>query len=241
MKIPQEYKELSKRDLIRLLLNQQAKIEELEKRLLAYENAHTPPSQQRKYPKRGKSNNKIGAPKGHPGTTRPTPKPNRFEELKLCNCPKCSKKLGEPTHIEKKIIEDIPEPQPPIVTQFTIYHYFCDDCDKEVIPIHPDLPDSGIFGPNVQSYITSLRYENRLPPRKISELLENQYGLYITHGVILDILKRVSDKLQPEYDKIKEEVRNSKQANADETGKKINGEKKVIDIKNQFFAFVPLK
>jgi transposase/uncharacterized coiled-coil protein SlyX len=239
MKIPQEYEGLSKRDLIRELISlnsmilnqqelidkQQMEIEELKRRLLAYENAHTPPSQQRKYPKREKSNNKVGAPKNHKGVTRPKAKPNKFEVLQLCTCPGCNKKLGEPISTEKKIIEDIPEPQPLIITEFTIPHYFCNNCDEEVIPTHPDLPDNGVFGPNVQSYITSLRYENRLPPRKISELLENQYGIYISHSTILDILKRVSDKLQPEYDKIKEEVRNSKQANADETGKKVNGEK----------------
>ena len=224
MKIPQELKELSKRDLVRLVLFLEEKVEELERRLLAYENAHTPPSQQRKYPEREKSNNKIGAPKGHEGTTRPTPEPNRFKELKLKRCPDCRRLLGRPRSIHKKIIEDIPEPQPLVITEFTIPYYFCAHCSKEIIPSHPELPDSGRFGPNVQSYITSLRYENRLPPRKISELLENQYGLYITHSAILDILRRVADKLQPEYSKIKEEVRNSTQVNADETGKKVNGE-----------------
>lgn len=225
MKIPEELKNLSKRNLVRRVLFLEGEVEELKRRLLAYENAHTPPSQQRKYPKREKSNNKVGAPKGHEGITRPTPKPNRFKKLELKKCPHCNKQLGRPRSVQRKIIEDILEPQPLIITQFTIPHYFCAHCKKEIIPNDPELPDEGIFGPNVQSYITSLRYENRLPPRKIGELLENQYGLYITHGVILDILRRVSDKLQPEYDKIKEEVRNSTQANADETGKKVNGEK----------------
>lgn len=224
MKIPQELKELSKRDLVRRVLFLEEKVEELERRLLAYENAHAPPSQQRKYPERESSDNKVGAPLGHKGVTRPTPKPNRFEELKLHNCPKCGKRLGKAICFEKRIIEDIPKPQPLKIIQFTIFHYFCDNCDEEIIPNHPELPDSGRFGPNVQSYITSLRYENRLPPRKISELLENQYGFYITHSAILDILRRVANKLQPEYGKIKEEVRNSTQANADETGKKVNGE-----------------
>ncbi len=143
MKIPQEYEGLSKRDLIRglisqnnLILNlqelldkQHVEIEELKRRLLAYENAHTPPPQQRKYPKREESNNKVGAPKGHKGVTRSTPKPDKFEELQLCNCPKCIKTLGKPIYTEKKIIEDIPEPQPLVVTEFTINHYYCDVCD----------------------------------------------------------------------------------------------------------------
>ena len=51
-------------------------IQELERRLLAYENAHTPPSKDRRYPKREPTGNPIGAPKGHQGTTRSTPEPD---------------------------------------------------------------------------------------------------------------------------------------------------------------------
>ena len=54
METPQELKELSKRNLIRIIISQGEEIEELKRRLLAYENAHTPPSQQRKYPEREK-------------------------------------------------------------------------------------------------------------------------------------------------------------------------------------------
>ena len=51
------------------------RIEELEKRLLAYENAHTPPSKQRgqgAYPKPENSSGNRGAPLGHTGTTKRT-------------------------------------------------------------------------------------------------------------------------------------------------------------------------
>ena len=185
MKIPQELQGLSKRDLIRLLLSEREEfkdalyylskeIEKLKKRLSAYENAHTPPSKQRKYPKREKSNNKVGAPLGHEGITRPIPKPNKFEELKLDSCPHCNKRLGRPRSIHKRIMEDIPEPQPLIITQFTIPHYFCNHCHAEVIPTHTGLPDEGRFGPNLQSEITVMRYEDRLNHKKISKKLNKQ-------------------------------------------------------------------
>jgi len=216
MEIPQELKDLTREELIILVLD-------LQRRLLAYENAHTPPSQQRKYPKRESSGNQIGAPEGHEGTTRPTPKPNKFEELKLDTCPHCNRQLGRPRTIKKKIIEDTREPQPLIITQFTIPHYFCNHCNAEVIPSHSNLPNEGVFGPNLQSQIASLRFENRLPPRKIAELLNRQYGLYLTHSAVLDVLRRVADKLQPVYKGIKKDVRISEQVNADETGQKVNG------------------
>jgi len=198
-------------------------IEELKRRLLAYENAHTPPSQQRKYPKRECSNNPIGAPKGHEGTTRPIPKPNRFETLKLRECPDCGKRLGRPICVKKRIIEDIQEPQPLIITQFTIPHYFCAHCNIEIIPTHSNLPSEGRFGPNLQAQITLMKYEDRLPHRKIARTLNRQYGLQLTPATILDITRRVSDKLQAVYEAIKQEIKNSTQVNADETGQKVQG------------------
>ncbi len=230
MQVPPELKQLSSRDKVRLILKQQEiilqhekRIEELERRLLAYENAHTPPSQQRKYPKREKSGNNVGAPKGHEGKTREQPKPNKFEELKLDACPNCNKQLGRPRSIHKRIIEDIPKPQSLIITQFTIPHYFCDHCNAEIIPSHPELPDEGRFGPNLQAQIALMKYEDRLPHRKIANTLNRQYGLQITPSTVLDITRRVAHKLQAVYDSIKQEVRKSEQIVADETGLKVKG------------------
>ena len=199
------------------------KIQELERRLAAYENAHTPPSQQRKYPEREKSGRGIGALKGHEGTTRATPEPNKFEELKLDSCPNCNKRLGRPRSIHKKIIEDIPEPQPLIITEFTIPHYFCNYCNSEVIPSHPNLPEEGIIGPNLQAQIALMKYEDRLPYRKITNTFNRQYGLQLTPATILDVTRRVADKLQGAYEAIKEEVKTSRQVVADETGLKVQG------------------
>ena len=216
METPKELKDLSKEELIKIILD-------LQKRLLAYENAHTPPSQQRKYPKRESSGNQVGAPKGHEGTTRPTPKPNKFEFLKLDSCPNCNKQLGRPRFIKKRIIEDTPEPQPLIITEFTIPHYFCNYCNSEVIPSHPGLPDEGIIGPNLQAQIALMKYEDRLPYRKITNTLNRQYGLQLTPSTILDVTRRVADKLQGAYEAIKEEVKTSRQVVADETGIKVRG------------------
>ncbi|MFH1376167.1 MAG: IS66 family transposase [Candidatus Woesearchaeota archaeon] len=198
-------------------------MEDLKKRILIYENYNTPPSLQRRYPKRESSNNKIGAPIGHKGTTRKTPEPNRFKELKLAKCPDCNKRLGRPRHIKRKIIEDIPDLLPLKITQFTIPHYFCNNCNKEVIPTDPELPDEGRFGPNLQSEITLMKYEDRLPHRKISDNLNRRYGLELTPASILDITRRVSDNLQPIFNAIKQEVISSAQTNADETGIKVQG------------------
>ena len=76
----------SKKDLIKIIHKRDDKIEklqnekcQLERRLLAYENAHTPPSKLLFKKKLiGKRKGKIGAPKGHPKYTRKEPIPNKI-------------------------------------------------------------------------------------------------------------------------------------------------------------------
>ncbi|MEK7177972.1 MAG: IS66 family transposase [Patescibacteria group bacterium] len=228
MKIPPHLANLSKRDIIRYTLSLESRIEELEKRLLAYDNAHTPPSkQQRKdhYPKPEGSSRKRGAPKGHEGTTRPTPEPTETKTLNLELCPDCKFPLGKVTRLERRVIEELPEPQPLRVIEFLIPHYECKKCNKEVIPVHSELPKTGRLGNNLQSQIVLAKYEDRLPHRKVASMLNRQYNLDLSPATIVDVQKRVADHLQPEYEKIKTEVKNSTRLHADETGAKLDGDK----------------
>jgi transposase len=249
MKIPPHLEGLSKRDLIRqnLILKSrldeqqkqiemlQKQIEDLKRHLLAYENAHTPPSKQSNYPKREKKEGaKLGAPKGHKGVTRKTPEPTEFKTLSLDCCPHCQNKLCNPKRIERRIIEEIPEPQPLRVIEFLIPHYHCSHCDNEIVPTDPELPNVGNLGNNLQTQIALMRYEDRLPLRKIANTLNRQYELQLTAATILDVTKRVCDQLSGTYNNIKEEVRNASQLNADETGARVNG------LKHWFWVFMSL-
>lgn len=233
MKIPPHLEGLSKREIIRRYLALESRIDGLEKQvedlkrhLLAYENAHTPPSQKRHYPKREKKEGaKLGAPKGHKGVTRKTPEPTESKTLSLDCCPHCQNKLSKPRRIEKRIIEEIPDPQPLRVIEFLIPHYHCSHCDTEVVPTDSELPKIGNLGNNLQSQIALMRYEDRLPHRKITNTLNRQYELQLTPSTILDVTRRVSDQLSVIYNNIKEEIRNASQLNADETSAKVNGKK----------------
>ena len=103
MNEPQELKNLTKEKLISIILD-------LQKRLLAYENAHTPPSQQRRYPRREPTGTPPGASIGHKGVTRKTPEPTETKTLHLDKCPDCNNALKLKC-IKEKIIEEIPGPQ----------------------------------------------------------------------------------------------------------------------------------
>lgn len=198
-------------------------IDDLKKRLQAYENAHTPPSKKR-FPNREKSDNpkKNGRPKGYPGTTRKTPTPDRTVNLTAKKCPYCRSRRIRPKKVERRIIEDIPTVQT-TVAEFLVNSYECDNCKREFETKHKDLPENGNFGNNLLAHVSLMKYHERVPYRKIREALKRQYGLEITHSSILDFTHRVSMKVRQEYDVIFNRIRLSDVVYVDETSIKVDG------------------
>jgi transposase len=210
------------RPLFEILLK---RIEELERKLALYENAHTPSSKKR-FPERKKSsNNRIGAPKGHPGTTREKKEPTEKINLESVQCKHCRDLLDNPFKQEKKIIEEIPDPQPARVIEFLINHYKCSACNNITIASHPSLPKEGKLGNNLQAQIALMKYEDRLPHRKVAQTLNRQHDLDLTPSTILEVTNRVAKRVEPEYNKIKQVVRSSPNVYSDETGHKVQGKK----------------
>lgn len=203
-----------------------AEIAELKRRLAKYENAHTPPSMGgRVFSLGGKKRQgkKPGREEGHPGAFRPIPEPTGSVEVKVERCPHCAHHLGEPVKTERRVIEEIPEPRPVEVIEYRINHYHCAGCGRDIVAGHPGLPTEGRFGKNVLAQVTLMKYEERLPHRKIAAVLDRQYQLTITPGTSLDITRRMSDALQPARGRVLEQIRNAKVVNVDETSFKVDG------------------
>ena len=207
--------------------NSRLKVEnaELKRRLAAYENAHTAPSQRRfpisqrqahggpRYP---------GRPKGFPGVTRQTPKPDLTLKAEADRCPRCGAPLGEPTSVKRRVVEEILEPQPKRVIEFLEARYRCQRCGVRVVARNPDCPPEGRFGKNVYVQTTLLKYEERLPLRKVGAALQRQ-GLTVTPSTVLEILRRTAVWLRPEYERILQRIRTADVVYTDETGLKVDG------------------
>ena len=204
-----------------------AKIKELEARLAQYENAHTPPSLRRGRNRKRDNDNKgnPGQKMGHKGVTRPCAGPDHQVEVKADRCPDCGAELGTPFRIESKVIEEIPEPQPIMVTEYKIAHYRCPCCLKEVVGKDANCPHEGKFGNNTIAQVTLLKYEDRLPHRKIRAALKRQHGLEISPATILDLTRRAADAVRSEYDAILNKIRDAPILYVDETGVHVQGEK----------------
>jgi transposase len=210
------------------------RITELESRLAQYENAHTPPSLRRggsrKKDQNIGSDGKPGQKEGHKGLTRPYVKPDNQVEVKEDRCPDCGTKLGDPFKVESKVIEDIPEPQPVIVTEYLISHYKCPHCQRVVVASDSNCPNQGKFGNNLIAQATLLKYEDRLPHRKIQNTLKRQFGLDICPATILDLTRRAADAVQSEYELILSRIRSAKVLYVDETSIDVQGKKHWIWI-----------
>jgi len=200
-----------------------SRIKRLEKRLSAYENAHTPNSKIRFPPKIINENkDNPGQKQGHKGMTRTRPEPTSSVEVIEESCPHCNSKLNKPFKTTSKIIEEIPEPQPIEVTEYKINHYKCCKCGKEVVA-HALIPEKSSFGANTLAHVTCLKFEDRLPLRKVCSSLKRQFNLEISSATVLDMTNRVSNRLLTEYNKIKYSLRKSKSINIDETGMRVDG------------------
>jgi transposase len=204
--------------------------QELRRRLLAYENPHTPPNKSKKKPPKKESSGKLGAPKGHPKYEREEPEPTGSIEYMEKTCPHCTAKLDKPFKTERIIEEEIPEPQPVEVIEHLVNHYKCPKCNKHVIARN-NAP-SQRFGKNVLTHVTLLKFDDRLPLRKTVSSLERHYGLTLTNVEALKITNRVANKLETPYKLFIKKIRKAKVVYVDETEIRVNG------ITYQLWTFV---
>jgi hypothetical protein len=161
------YEDKSRDEILNELVDKVIEIEKLKKRLRRYENPHTPPS---KDERRSRTNFVsqtglgVGKQTGYKGATREQKEPTDFVNCFDGVCSQCSKH-SEPKEIRQKIYEEIPDPQPTkmIKVQWGVYDCKCGH-HWESKPV--EVPDKGLFGKNMQTQITLLRFDDRLPLRK---------------------------------------------------------------------------
>lgn len=199
------------------------RVKDLENRLLAFENAHTP-SSKRRFPPRIINENKQapGQKPGHPGLTRASPDPTMTLEMVEEQCPHCRAQLGVPFRTTTRVIEEIPEPQPLEVTEYKINHYLCPKCKKEIVA-HAPIPETGRFGVNATAHIALLKFEDRLPLRKVCASLGRQSKFPLSSGSVFEITDRVSEAVAPAYERMKTTLRCSLSVNIDETEIRVGG------------------
>lgn len=195
---------------------------ELKKRLLMYENAHTPPSLQKnkkRIPR--ESCGKLGAPIGHIKYDRAEPEIDETIKHTVNTCPYCNSEL-EIKEILEVIEEEIPEMKKVKAIKHLIEWGICPKCKKRVVAKN-NAPVNR-FGPILKSKITLLKHDDRLPLRKVEAALLRDHGFKITHTGIMKVIRQVAKKLKEPYYEIIKQIRSSNVVYIDETQYKLNGE-----------------
>jgi transposase len=212
------------------------RIEELETRLRKYENPHTPPSKRRSGTDESPTSQDDedddvrtdggtpGRKDGHDPEWRSTSDPDEEVEV-TCECgPVCAQHCEVGVGAPPRLVEEIPDPQPPEVTQYNRHCYQCDSCGTETVATHPDCPDEGQFGVNVIAQSALSRYNYRLPYRKIADRFEQLYGLELSGAAAWHATERAARAGRCEYEQIRRQIQQADVVHIDETGIKRDGE-----------------
>lgn len=162
---------------------------------------------------------KRGAPVGHIGTTRKTPDyADEHVDVRLDRCPECG---GTDLHAcqryEDHYQEDMVLPQVK-VTRFRHHFYYCRKCQAVVHGVgQGELPNSYI-GPVAKSVAAFLRYQMKIPYRKVRQLFQELFHLAFVPSSAPGFDRQIRNKGSPVYKKLKENLVNQPFVHVDETG-----------------------
>jgi hypothetical protein len=164
-----------------------------------------------------------GQKNGHPGTARPRPaRIDQYREHTLDHCPGCQTPLPEPVDAYRRYIEDLP-PVQPVVTEHTIYRYWCPQCRKIIAPPVPEALPNARIGLRVVVLTAWLHYLVGVSLKNLVQMLSVFSSFPVSIGGLTQAWKNLASLLKPLYDEIGQRVSQSAVLAADETGWRLNG------------------
>ena len=166
----------------------------------------------------------IGAQKGHKGYARHIPERiDKIKELNIKRCPHCNTKLGQTQEIRSRHITDIKLTSKVKTTRFDIHRKYCPQCKKLVEPeVKGALPHAR-FGLNLMLLVMYLKLGLRLPCNKICSYFMDMFGLKISEGEIIGILRQLVVAFGDYYSYLEQLVKLARIKHSDTTSWRING------------------
>jgi transposase len=161
---------------------------------------------------------------------RPSPSPDQVHECHEANlpdaCPHCQGCIVE-TDILDQFQTEIP--RKPIHRQFHVHIGRCTACGQRVQGRHPLQTSDALgaaasqIGPEAQAAATILHTQMGLSHGKVASVFDTLFGVKLTRGASAQINLRAGSRLEADYHAILDDLRNSKEIGADETGWRIGG------------------
>ena len=222
-----EYERKKRKELEERCAQLEKRVKELENLLAQFLNANTSssklPSSFKPINREPKGTNPRGKPEGSNGATREEPeKIDDKIEVKAKQCPNGHRKIKQ-TDKHTRLVYEIGK----ILIkarEFRVFEYDCLKCNLHFEAHHPELPKEGIFGPNLQAFLTEIRHNFAGSYEKTSIFLENITGTTFSPQGIKDCVHGVANSLEPSYKQMEEDISKASVVNSDETSWPVNGE-----------------
>lgn len=204
------------------------------KRMLFHANKHTEveSSSQREEEKQDQEvavikKKKAGQKNGHKGYGRK--KPGQIDQSIDCFlavCPSCGNDLERGKSFHSRIVTDLPEVMAlqPVTTEYRMDRQWCGNCHKEVTGVPFGVLPGSRLGMHLFLMVLIWRYHLRLPFNRIVEIMSIQYGIVISAGALVGIVKRARVLFGKRYDDLLNEIRGAPVKHADETSWRMDGD-----------------
>ena len=232
--------ELSREDLVRLVVEQVVELEALAARVASLEEENDrlraalesrPPSAppappcwvKANRPREGRTK-KARKPRGE-AFVREREEPTEVVVHFVEECPDCGRSLsGGWVHHRREVI-DLPVMRY-VVRDHVVLGRYCGVCHKNWVPkldVSSEVLGQHRMSLRVMAVVAYLRTECRMPLAGVQHLLEGLYGLRISEGEIVGLSHEVAQLGQAEYEGLLSEIRSSGVVHADETGWREDG------------------
>lgn len=225
--------ELTREELIAMLIESMNRISELEEKLrlkrtsTTSKNSSQPPSQDFKgEKKKRKRSKKKGAKNGHAKQERAlVDNPDKVYYALVDNCQSCQINLLDQVAVQiiRRQITELPEIKP-VVIETQQYEVKCPCCGEVQRGKLPEGLEAGrYFGPRLEATVSMLHHEHHVGFERLVQLCGEIFNLPLSEGGAVSILKRAGQAVWCEAEKIGKKVRHGKVVGSDETHARVHG------------------
>jgi len=185
------------------------------------DNSSVPPSRGQKASGSGKSKAKR---KPHRGAHRALhPNPTRRWDVKADVCQGCGAEVLGAAQAAMETYDHVEIPRiEPDVTRIVLHGGVCPCCAKAFKAEPPQgLGPGSPFGPELRAYVIYLRSVQGIPLARLRTLLEDLFGLQISEGALVNILKAAAPAFAEQAARLKADLKQGAVVASDETGLRV--------------------
>lgn len=220
--------QLTEDEKIDLIISLAARIAELEAKLnrpkKTARNSSIPASQQPKG-KQQQRKKKRGPKHGHAGKSRERSTPDVTLEYRVDVCHGCGHDLRSVPQqvVGRSQVIELPVVRP-MVLEAVRYATTCPGCGASHQAAYPQgFEPHRTFGPNLEALVVYLREVHHLGYQRLEALLKGWFGLHISQGALVNMLRRVARRVKPVVEGIAQMIRHSPVIGSDETRARVDG------------------